>query len=356
MSDSRNYAAISNAFPTEFTMTSILGSGSEASVEEWKHSSTGLIIAVKRFKEERPFPTNDIKVLTKLDEHPSIIKWYAIHEDIKVLVLERCEGMDLWELWQQKSDTNNHAVLSEAFLWSVYRQISSALAFLQTGIGGRGDTNNWKTVVHRDIKFENIFVKASGVKEDNSDLVIKLGDFGLSAFFDPEHPMMIPSRGAPDYWPPESTFEEPMGTPEGDVWAIGAVIHKLANGFEPAEEAMNYREKYLEENPNPRDTSEMTDLEYFYWQSKAPRKVRSINIPGNEQDRAPGMRARWTPIYSDGLDRCMKLALTWDPEKRATAVELMEEIEEEEAAFLHNELEDEHSSLLEEEGMEEDDG
>lgn len=69
-------------------------------------------------------------------------------------------------------------VFSEAFMWSVYSQLMSAIAFLHEGIDDqhRRGRDVWRPIVHRDVKFENVLAKNLGSKDDWSDIEIKLGN------------------------------------------------------------------------------------------------------------------------------------------------------------------------------------
>jgi predicted ATPase len=89
-------------------------------------------------------------------------------------------------------------------------------------------------IAHRDVKPENIMIRADGV--------VKMLDFGLAMRTDNEDTvdlsththLTVPSSftGTPSYLPPESIKGEVAGT-AGDVFALGVVLYEMAAGRRP---------------------------------------------------------------------------------------------------------------------------
>lgn len=161
--------------------------------------------------------------------------------------------------YKKHEKSRNQAAFSEPFMWSVYKQLAKALAFIHKGV----PYNGWKRqpVVHCDIKPHNILIKSLGTKRDFSSISIKLADFGLAIYYN----SIVKSQsclGSPAYWAPEMDWEDVRYTPAIDVWAMGAVMHFLAHGFPPLED--------------PRDTAERSSRDsarqlsaHKEWSSKA---------------------------------------------------------------------------------------
>lgn len=94
------------------------------------------------------------------------------------------------------------------------RQIVSALDYLHRN-----------SIVHRDLKIENIMIDKSGRN-------IKIIDFGLSNLFCPER-QLTTYCGSLYFAAPELLKATPYSGPEVDVWSLGVVIYVMATGSVP---------------------------------------------------------------------------------------------------------------------------
>ncbi|KAI9245314.1 kinase-like domain-containing protein [Sporodiniella umbellata] len=94
------------------------------------------------------------------------------------------------------------------------RQIVSALDYLHRN-----------SIVHRDLKIENIMVDKSGRH-------IKIIDFGLSNLFCPER-LLTTYCGSLYFAAPELLKANPYSGPEVDIWSLGVVIYVMATGSVP---------------------------------------------------------------------------------------------------------------------------
>ncbi|CEP13833.1 hypothetical protein [Parasitella parasitica] len=94
------------------------------------------------------------------------------------------------------------------------RQIVSALDYLHRN-----------SIVHRDLKIENIMIDKSGRH-------IKIIDFGLSNLFCPER-QLTTYCGSLYFAAPELLKANPYSGPEVDVWSLGVVIYVMATGSVP---------------------------------------------------------------------------------------------------------------------------
>ena len=81
-------------------------------------------------------------------------------------------------------------------------------------------------VIHRDLKLGNLFI--------DSDLVLKIGDFGLSARLSDAFEKRKSLCGTPNYLAPEMLEKLPYGG-EIDAWAIGVITYSLLVGRAPFE-------------------------------------------------------------------------------------------------------------------------
>lgn len=83
-------------------------------------------------------------------------------------------------------------------------------------------------IVHRDLKLENIFLRA---KNDLSSILV--GDFGLANIIEiPKHPFLKTFIGTEGYQAPEILLGNEYGKPV-DIWAIGIIAYTLLSGKFP---------------------------------------------------------------------------------------------------------------------------
>jgi serine/threonine protein kinase len=104
--------------------------------------------------------------------------------------------------------------LSEQHSRQFSRQIVSALDYMHRN-----------SIVHRDLKIENILIDRAGRN-------IKIIDFGLSNLFCPER-RLTTYCGSLYFAAPELLRASPYRGPEIDVWSLGVVIYVMVTGSVP---------------------------------------------------------------------------------------------------------------------------
>ncbi|KAF2251442.1 kinase-like protein [Trematosphaeria pertusa] len=370
-------------FPHSHVRNEQIGVGSEGKVEQWTWASPdprwihhSFVVAVKMIKNRGKKLPAEAEILKNLPLHDKIVLCYGFVQkqpqpDTDSIILQYYPLGDLWsykeQLWRE-----DQAVASEGLMWSILSQLASAVAFLHEGVGVADPkaADFWRPVVHRDIKrrsrlhreraswrpsvplpysrtpanmchliaVQNIFVADIGKKDNWSDFKVKLGDFGLSAYYDAKNKKMAENTGTTILWPPEQTWEGREATPAGDVWAVGCVIHELAHGFPPVEDPNITESAWRKEKGVPQFPRNWTeDVKKSFWAAKSPRKAIPINLVSFKQ-ADDARRKRPTPKFSDVLNECMMLALRMNLEERATAGVLKRMVEEEHKAFLFDDL------------------
>lgn len=217
-----------------------IGEGAQGTAHIVEDKRTGNQYVAKKTKNMidtfrgRPYEAYILDEL--LPRHPNIIHLinydyepgdWRIKEEFDA-IYDLCRGGNLSSV----VDVHEGGYVPESFIWHVFDQLADALTLLHHGRNCHARTDpgevyrGAKAVVHRDIKPDNIFLKTGYRKGmDRRDYpTIVLGDFGLATT------EMYPScGGTTQYLAPERESSR-----EGDVWALGCVIHFLIFGLPPS--------------------------------------------------------------------------------------------------------------------------
>lgn len=143
------------------------------------------------------------------------------------LFTEWCDLGSLGDFRSRMYETRTR--VPEAFVWHVLRGLVGAVVYCHRGPNGGGDGAygggggpRWLSVVHRDIKPDNIFLQSRPGGAGYP--VVKLGDFGHAVGAEnPEFFAREAIRGTMGWQPPEF----PNFGQRGDVWGVGAVVQSL---------------------------------------------------------------------------------------------------------------------------------
>ncbi|KRZ03673.1 Aurora kinase A [Trichinella zimbabwensis] len=205
-----------------FHLYQMLGSGGYGKVYKAKEKITKITVALKITCEAKSKSRNYFKVLNReisilwhlkqvnFIMHRNILKLYDYFEDrsYDVLILEFAKKGALYDMLRKEKH------FTEQRTAKYMSQLISAVQYLHS-----------KSIVHRDIKAENVLV-------DEND-VVKLADFGLSAYLSE-----LSEAGAKhlcgtlNYLAPEvlrrNGYDEKV-----DLWAVGVLIYKLLVGKLP---------------------------------------------------------------------------------------------------------------------------
>ncbi|KAJ3053396.1 Serine/threonine-protein kinase par-1 [Rhizophlyctis rosea] len=204
-----NIASIGN-----YAFQKTVGEGNFAKVKLAKHKLTGVEVAVKVIDKT----TLDEKKLAKLYRevrimkllhHPHIVKLYEVIETKSTvfLVMEYASGGELYDYLVV------HGKMKEKEARAKFRQILSAVSYCHK-----------KRVIHRDLKAENLLL--------DSNLDIKIADFGFSNYYDPDSKLDT-FCGSPPYAAPELFQGRRYTGPEVDIWSLGVILYVLTTGCLP---------------------------------------------------------------------------------------------------------------------------
>ncbi|KAF7697557.1 putative serine/threonine-protein kinase KIN1 like protein [Cucumispora dikerogammari] len=148
-------------------------------------------------------------LISSLTNHPNIVRLidFMFNEYYYFMIFEPVIGHQLLDLISQKG------ALSEAAARRYFNQILSSIDYLHSN-----------SIVHRDLKIENILVD----KHDN----IKIIDFGLSNFYDKKE-LLNTFCGSLYFAAPELLTGTEYCGPEVDIWALGVILFVLVCGKVP---------------------------------------------------------------------------------------------------------------------------
>ena len=167
---------------------------------------------------------SEIATLKKI-AHPNCVQMHDVIYDDDVgqvfIVLEYVDGGT-----SQKNDAEGNPVpLPERTIWSHLRHFVMGLEYL-----------HMHGIVHRDIKPDNLMVTRPGRMYAGSAGVLKITDFGTSAFCSIGDPSAKKTQGTPQFFAPEMCAEGSSGTYDPrvlDLWAAGVTLYLWASGRLP---------------------------------------------------------------------------------------------------------------------------
>ncbi|MBQ8419946.1 MAG: serine/threonine protein kinase [Clostridia bacterium] len=227
---------IGEVFDGRYRINRTIGVGGMAIVYEATDLVTNRRVALKMLKDSisdnpqalRRF-INESKAVAMLN-HPNIVKILdvSVKPDHKFIVMEYINGITLRDYMNKKQILN----------WR------EALAFI-TQILLALDHAHMKSVVHRDIKPQNIMVMEGGV--------IKVADFGIAKIPDAETVTMIDHAvGTIYYISPEQAKGKKIDS-RSDLYSLGVMFYEMVTGKLPflAENSYGIMHKHINDAPIP---------------------------------------------------------------------------------------------------------
>ncbi|XP_072945668.1 uncharacterized protein [Epargyreus clarus] len=197
-----------------FDMLSEIGRGKFGTVYLCREKSTGLELAAKLVsvsrRDERRNVEREVDVMRRL-RHPRLIQLYDAYDWGKYMcvVLELITGGELFE-----RVIDEDFVLTERACTVFMRQICEGIEFVHR-----------QNILHLDMKPENILCLT---KSGNR---IKIIDFGLARFYDPEKKLQV-LFGTPEFVAPEVVNFDQIGYGT-DMWSVGVICYVLLSGLSP---------------------------------------------------------------------------------------------------------------------------
>ena len=280
----------------EYKIEGTIGEGNYGKVKYATHIITKQPVAIKFINKNRLIRAgdteriqNEMKIISSLN-HPNILKAFEIFEDdlYYYIVMERPEKGDLFNYICSKG----RLTLDEATF--IYYQIVNAVCYLQK-----------QKIVHRDLKPENILL--------TEDLIVKIGDFGLSKYYKSNNIRLSTVCGSPCYSAPEMLRGNKYKPYPIDIWGIGIILYCMVCGALPFEDERednlirkviqcNYNcpyyinsnvrtlfKKILCSNPNDRITMDELKMNCIYNMGRA-NFMKYYKIFGEDGDILPQVK------------------------------------------------------------------
>ncbi|KAK4384160.1 putative serine/threonine-protein kinase [Sesamum angolense] len=198
-----------------FGIVVFVGQGTYSNVYKARDTITGKIVALKkvRFDNLEPesvrFMAREILILCRLD-HPNVVK-------LQGLVTSRMSS-SLYLVF----DYMEHDLAGLASSPGIKFTEPQVKCYVHQLLSGLEHCHN-RFVLHRDIKGSNLLIDDEGV--------LKIADFGLASFFDPNNKQPMTSRVVTLWYrPPElllGATEYGVGV---DLWSAGCILAELFAG------------------------------------------------------------------------------------------------------------------------------
>ncbi|KAK1438284.1 hypothetical protein QVD17_04091 [Tagetes erecta] len=192
-----------------------IGQGTYSNVYKAKDTMTGKIVALKKVRfdnlepESVKFMAREILILRRLD-HPNVVK-------LEGLVTSRM-SCSLYLVFEYME----HDLAGLAASPTIKFTEPQVKCYMNQLLSGLEHCHN-RHVLHRDIKGSNLLL--------DNDGGLKIADFGLASFFDPNHKQPMTSRVVTLWYrPPELLLGATDYGVGIDLWSAGCILAELLAG------------------------------------------------------------------------------------------------------------------------------
>ncbi|KAI7752324.1 hypothetical protein M8C21_014811 [Ambrosia artemisiifolia] len=193
-----------------------IGQGTYSNVYKARDLISGKIVALKKVRVDTLEPENvkfmarEILILKKLYNHPNIIK-------LEGLVTSRMSSSLYLVFEYMEHDLSGLAAVQG--LKFTEPQIKCLIKQLLSGL----EHCHRNGVLHRDIKGSNLLIDDDGI--------LKIADFGLASFYDPQNKQPMTSRVVTLWYrPPELLLGATNYGVGVDMWSAGCILAELLAG------------------------------------------------------------------------------------------------------------------------------
>ncbi|MEQ8223561.1 MAG: serine/threonine-protein kinase [Candidatus Eremiobacterota bacterium] len=178
------------------------------------HKEKGATWAAKEFwhLHHESFFSKEASLLMEMSHRglPKVIDYFTENEK-NYLIMERIEGLTFEEIVEKQGPFSAKELLP----WAI--QLCEVLTYLHT---------REPPVIFRDMKPSNIML--------NIDGTVRLIDFGIARFYEPQKIKDTTPLGTPGYSPPEQ-YGRGQTSPASDIYSLGATMYFLLTGKDPVD-------------------------------------------------------------------------------------------------------------------------
>ncbi|XP_022736950.1 probable serine/threonine-protein kinase At1g54610 [Durio zibethinus] len=274
-----------------------IGQGTYSNVYKARDLQTGKIVALKKVRfdnlepESVKFMAREILVLRKLD-HPNVIK-------LEGLVTSRM-SCSLYLVFEYME----HDLAGLAACQGVKFTEPQVKCYMKQLLSGLKHCHK-QGVLHRDIKGSNLLIDNQGI--------LKIADFGLATFYDPEQKKHLTSRVVTLWYrPPELLLGATYYGVGVDLWSAGCILAELLSGkpIMPGRTEVEQLHKIFKLCGSPSEE---------YWKKS---KLPNATLFKPQQPYKRCIAESFKDFPSSSLPLIENL-LSIDPEERSTATEAL---------------------------------
>ena len=155
----------------------------------------------------------EINILEYLKDYKNSVYYYGNYDsnNEKILIIEKCD-----ENLREYMERGNKTFTIEEIKTKL-KEINELFYIFRE-----------KSIIHRDLKLENILVKYTN-KEKN-EFILKLIDYGIGKFIDRENETATGKCGTYDYIAPEIFLNKVKKYDSSfDIFSLGIILYKLSH-------------------------------------------------------------------------------------------------------------------------------
>ncbi|CAH1775220.1 unnamed protein product [Owenia fusiformis] len=260
---------------TTYMKGKLLGKGGFAKCYELTDLKTDKVYAGKIIAKTRiSKPHQKEKIVREIElhrtlDHKHVVGFHSFFEDDEnvYIILEKCSKKSLVHVMK------NRSTITEPEVRYYIRRLVYGCQYIHS-----------QHIIHRDLKLGNMLL--------NSNMDIKIGDFGLATKVDYEGEKKMTVCGTPNYIAPE-VLQKKGHSYEADIWAIGCIMYALLVGRPPFETA-TLKETYNRITHNKYSIPPHLSLE-------AKKLIKAL-LSNNPEDRPTLEEIPLHPFFLSGFE------------------------------------------------------